>query len=168
MPLEALLMQLLVPLLERHRAFNARVDGDDIVYRSDLDIGFAVDTPQGLMVAVVRDVAGRDLADLGDEVRRLAGAARERSIAAGEMRGAGFTVSNIGAVGGGQGTPIIPYGTTAILSVGRADPRPVVRDGELAVGREFPLSLSYDHRIIDGAAGRAFMLELIAAIEAPG
>jgi pyruvate dehydrogenase E2 component (dihydrolipoamide acetyltransferase) len=168
MPLEALLMQALVPLLQRHRAFNARVDGEDIVYRSEIDIGFAVDTPQGLMVAVVRDVAGRELSEIGADVRRLAAAARDRSIGAAEMRGAGFTVSNIGAVGGGQGTPIIPYGTTSILSVGRADPRPVVRNGALAVGREFPLSLSYDHRAIDGATGRAFMLELIAAIEAPG
>lgn len=164
-PIEAMLMKRLVPLLGAHREFNAFVEGDDIVYRATIDVGFAVDTPNGLMVAVVRDVANQSLDAITKEVRRLAAAARDRTITAAEMRGAGFTLSNIGAVGGRYGTPIIPFGTSAILSVGRADPQPVVRDGSLEIGREFPLSLSYDHRIIDGAAGRGFMADLIAAIE---
>ena len=83
-----------------------------------------------------------------------------------ELRGQTFTISNIGAVGGRYGTPIVPLGTSAILSVGRADERPVVRDGQIVVGREFPLSLSYDHRIIDGATGRAFMAGVVAALSA--
>jgi pyruvate dehydrogenase E2 component (dihydrolipoamide acetyltransferase) len=164
-PLEAFLMRILVPLLVEHPEFNAAVDGDDVLYRKAYDIGFAVDTPSGLMVAVVRDVEQRSLEGIGAEIVRLATAARDRKITAAEMRGATFTVSNIGAVGGRYGTPIIPYGTSAILSVGRADPGPVVRDGELGVGREFPLSLSYDHRIIDGGQGRAFLAALIAGIE---
>jgi len=165
LPLEAFLMRTLVPLLGEHPEFNAAVDGEDVLYRKAYDIGFAVDTPSGLMVAVVRDVEELSLEDIGAEIVRLATAARDRKINAGEMRGATFTVSNIGAVGGRYGTPIIPYGTSAILSVGRADVRPVVRDGELGVGREFPLSLSYDHRIIDGGKGRAFMDAVIAGIE---
>lgn len=165
-PLEAILIDVVVPLLGEHREFNAAVDGDDILYRERLDIGIAVDTPRGLMVAVVRDAASRSVVDNGREVVRLATAARERKITAAEMRGATFTISNIGAVGGRFGTPIIPYGTSAILSVGRAEERPVVRDGTVTVGREFPLSLSYDHRLIDGATGRAFMAALIGAIEA--
>ncbi|MFQ5554952.1 MAG: 2-oxo acid dehydrogenase subunit E2, partial [Acidimicrobiia bacterium] len=75
-----------------------------------------------------------------------------------------FTLSNIGAVGGRYGTPIIPYGTSAILSVGRAEKRPVVRDDEIVVGMQLPLSLSYDHRVIDGATGRAFLAAVVAAI----
>lgn len=164
-PLEALLIGRLTPLLQRHREFNAVIEGDDLVYRLAYHVGFAVDTPNGLMVAVVRDAEQRTPVELAQEVRRLAESARNRTITAAQMRGATFTVSNIGAVGGGFGTPIIPYGTAAILSVGRADLRPVIRDGAVAPGREFPLSLSYDHRIIDGAAGRAFMADLIEVVE---
>jgi pyruvate dehydrogenase E2 component (dihydrolipoamide acetyltransferase) len=98
-------------------------------------------------------------------VTRLAAAAEDRSIAAGDLRGATFSISNIGAVGGRYGTPIIPFGTTAILSVGRADERPVVRDGGLAIRREFPLSLSYDHRVVDGARGRHFLRAFVDAVE---
>ena len=159
------LMRLVVPLLQEFPEFNATVDGDEVLYRKAYDIGFAVDTPSGLLVAVVRDLEELDVASTAAEIVRLASAARERKITAAEMRGATFTVSNIGAVGGRFGTPIIPYGTSAILSMGRADLRPVVRDGRLGVGREFPLSLSYDHRIIDGAGGRAFMGSLIGSIE---
>jgi len=164
-PLEALLMHLVVPLLQEFPEFNATVDGDEVLYRKAYDIGFAVDTPSGLLVAVVRGLEELDVASTAAEIVRLASAARERKITAAEMRGATFTVSNIGAVGGRFGTPIIPYGTSAILSMGRADLRPVVRDGRLEVGRQFPLSLSYDHRIIDGAGGRAFMASLIGSIE---
>ena len=163
-PLEALLIDRVLPLLERYPTFNAAIEGDDIVERLHYDIGFAVDTPEGLMVAVVNDAPQQSVAELGDEINRLAAAARGRTARPDELRGQTFTISNIGAVGGRYGTPIVPYGTTAILSVGRADPTPVVRDGEIVVGREFPLSLSYDHRAIDGSTGRAFMGALIEAL----
>ncbi len=159
-------MERVVPLLKAHPEFNAAVDGEDVLYRTTFDLGFAVDTPNGLMVAVVRGADAMDVAAIGAEITRLASAAKERTITAAEMRGASFTISNIGAVGGRFGTPIIPYGTSAILSIGRADEQPVVRGGTIVVGRKFPLSLSYDHRIIDGAAGRAFMAALIEVIEA--
>ena len=165
MPLEALLVGAVVPVLGQFPEFNASVEGDHLVMRKHYDIGIAVDTPDGLMVAVVRAAETRDTAGVAAEIVRLATAARSRSIAATDLRGATFTISNIGAVGGGYGTPIIPYGTTAILSVGRADPKPVVRDGAIVVGRELPLSLSYDHRVIDGARGRAFLAAIISAIE---
>lgn len=168
LPLEALLIEALVPLLEAHPEFNAVVDGDHVVYRKHYDVGFAVDTPDGLMVAVVRGVDTLDLAAIAGEIRRLAAAARDRTIAAADLRRATFTISNIGAVGGGFGTPIIPYGTTAILSVGRAEEKPVVRDGKVVTGRELPLSLSYDHRVIDGAKGRVFMAAVVEAIEGIG
>ena len=164
-PLEAILIAAVVPLLDSHPSFNAAVDGDDILYRKSRDVGFAVDTARGLLVAVVREADTRSVAEMADEILRLAGAAKEGRISPAEMRGASFTISNIGAVGGGFGTPIIPHGTSAILSVGQADERPVVRDGKVAVGRLLPLSLSYDHRIVDGAQGRAFMADLTAALE---
>jgi pyruvate/2-oxoglutarate dehydrogenase complex dihydrolipoamide acyltransferase (E2) component len=166
-PLEAVLIRRLMPLLVEFPDFNASVEGDEIVHKLFYDIGFAVDTSDGLMVAVVSGAGSLDVGALGAEVVRLSTAARDRTAAPDELRGQTFTVSNIGAVGGRYGTPIVPLGTTAILSVGRADPRPVVRDDRIAIGRELPLSLSYDHRAIDGSTGREFMAALIAAFEAP-
>jgi pyruvate dehydrogenase E2 component (dihydrolipoamide acetyltransferase) len=168
MPLEAILIHAVAALLVDHPEFNASLDGEHVLLRRHYDVGFAVDTPGGLMVAVVRGAHERTVDDLADEVVRLSTAARDRTITPGEMRGATFTISNIGAVGGGYGTPIIPYGTTAILSVGRADPAPVVRDGLVVVGQPLPLSLSYDHRLIDGALGRRFLAAVVTAIEARG
>ncbi len=166
MPLEALLIEAVVPVLKEFPEFNATLDGDHLLLRRHYDIGVAVDTPEGLLVAVVRSADTRDTAGLAAEIVRVATAARNRTMAAGDLRGATFTLSNIGAVGGGFGTPIIPYGTTAILSVGRAVEKPVVRDGAIGIGREMPLSLSYDHRVIDGAKGRAFLSAVSTAIEA--
>jgi pyruvate dehydrogenase E2 component (dihydrolipoamide acetyltransferase) len=168
MPLEAILIDAVVPLLAEHPEFNATLDGEYVLLRRHYDIGFAVDTPEGLMVAVVREAAALTVDEVAAEIVRLAAAARARTITPAEMRGATFTISNIGAVGGGFGTPIIPYGSTAILSVGRAAPGPVVRDDRVVVGRQMPLSLSYDHRLIDGALGRRFLGAVVEAIEARG
>ena len=163
-PLEALLVHRIAPLLEEFPLFNASISGDEIIEHLRYDIGFAVDGPEGLVVAVIRGADARSVSDLGDEVGRLASAVRERTATIDELRGQTFTLSNIGAVGGRYGTPIVPYGTTAILSIGRADVRPVVRDGAVVAGREFPLSLSYDHRVIDGAMGRAFLSAISDAL----
>jgi pyruvate dehydrogenase E2 component (dihydrolipoamide acetyltransferase) len=168
MPLEALLIAGLVPLLREFPEFNASLDGEYVLYRRHYDIGFAVDTPDGLMVAVVREADERTVVGIADEVLRLADAARQRRATPADLRGATFTVSNIGAVGGGYGTPIIPYGTTAILSVGRAELVPVESDGAITMRRQLPLSLSYDHRLIDGALGRRFLGAVVDAIEARG
>ncbi len=118
-------------------------------------------------VAVVHNADQKSVDEIGSEVVRLADAARNRRLSPEDASGQTFTVSNIGAVGGGFGTPIIPLGTSAILSVGRADPKPVVDDGEIVAARVFPLSLSYDHRLIDGAEGRSFMADLIETLERP-
>ena len=163
-PLEALLMHRLAPLLTDFPLFNASIAGDEIVEHLRYDIGFAVDGPEGLIVAVIRDAVALSVDELAGEINRLAAAVRDRSARPEELRGQTFTISNIGAVGGRFGTPIVPHGTTSILSIGRADPRPVVRDGAVVVGREFPLSLSYDHRVIDGAMGRAFLAAVANAL----
>lgn len=167
-PLEAILMVAIAPLLAEYPSFNASVEGETLVLRRYYDLGFAVETNEGLMVAVVPGVPGQGIEEVAEQIVELAAAARDRTIGRDRLRGATFTISNIGAVGGGHGTPIIPYGTTAILSVGRADETPVVRDGKIVVGREMPLSLSYDHRVIDGALGREFLGAVIAAIEVRG
>jgi pyruvate dehydrogenase E2 component (dihydrolipoamide acetyltransferase) len=166
-PIEALVIKAVLPALNIFPEFNATVDGDDLVLRGARDIGIAVDTRDGLIVAVIRSADQRSVLDLAGEVRRLGEGARERSLAPGELTGQTFTVSNIGAVGGGHGTPIVPPGTTAILSVGMARPKPIVYDGDLAIAPVMPLSLSYDHRVVDGAQGRRFMAMVMENLEEP-
>lgn len=166
-PLEALVIKAVIPALDEFPEFNSELDGDALIVRSARDIGIAVDTPDGLMVGVIRSADQKSVMELAGEVRRLGEGARERSLAPDELTGQTFTVSNIGAVGGGHGTPIIPYGTVAILSVGMARLRPVVYDEDLAIAPVMPLSLSYDHRVIDGAVGRRFMALVLENLEEP-
>lgn len=166
-PLEALVIGAVLPALIEFPEFNSTLDGDALVVHGSHDIGIAVDTPVGLMVAVVQDADSRNVLRLAEEVRRLGEGARERTLELGELTGQTFTVSNIGAVGGGHGTPIVPYGTTAILSVGRARTKPIVYDNDLAIAPVMPLSLSYDHRVIDGGTGRRFMALVIQNLEEP-
>ncbi len=130
-------------------------------------MGVAVDTPDGLMVVVIRDAERLDLMALAGRLTTLAEGAKSRALAPEELTGQTFTVSNIGAVGGGLGTPIVPYGTAGILSVGRAVEKPVVRDGTIAIVPMMPLSLSYDHRIIDGGLGRRFMAMVLENLSEP-
>lgn len=167
-PLEALVLKAVSPVLTAYPEFNATLEGDDLVVHGRHDIGIAVDTPDGLLVVVVRNANRRSVLALGEEVRRLGEAAKARKLAADELTGQTFTVSNIGAVGGGFGTPIVPPGTVAILSVGRAVDKPVARDGRIEIAPLIPLSLSYDHRVIDGGLGRRFMAMLLENLGEPG
>jgi pyruvate dehydrogenase E2 component (dihydrolipoamide acetyltransferase) len=166
-PIEALVIKAVVPALEAFPEFNATLDGEELLVHENHHIGIAVDTPEGLMVAVIRDAAAKSVLELAEEVRRLGEGARARSLGVDELSGQTFTVSNIGAVGGGHGTPIVPYGTMAILSVGMARPKPIVFDDDLVIAPVMPVSLSYDHRIIDGAQGRRFMSLVIENLEEP-
>lgn len=166
-PVDALICRAVIPALESFPEFNASLDGDDLVLHRRVDLGIAVDTPDGLMVAVLVAAESKSLLELADEIARLGKGAKERRLNPDELAGQTFTVSNIGAVGGGWGTPIIPHGTTAILSVGRAAPAPAVRNGAIEVGTMMPLSLSYDHRVIDGGQGRRFMTLVMENIEEP-
>lgn len=166
-PMEALVIKAVLPALDEFPEFNSTVDGDELVIHVSRDIGIAVDTPDGLLVAVIEDADEKSVMELAGEVRRLGEGARERKLGPDELSGQTFTVSNIGAVGGGHGTPIVPYGTVGILSVGAARLRPVVYEGDLAVAPVMPLSLSYDHRVIDGAVGRRFMALVLENLEEP-
>jgi pyruvate dehydrogenase E2 component (dihydrolipoamide acetyltransferase) len=166
-PLESLVVKAVIPALRAYPELNATLDGDDLILHHDHDIGIAVDTPDGLLVAVIRDAASKGVLDLAAEVVRLGEGAKARTLTPDDLTGQTFTVSNIGAVGGGHGTPIVPPGTTAILSVGRAQQKPLVEDGELVIAPLMPLSLSYDHRVIDGALGRRFMAMVMENLEEP-
>jgi pyruvate dehydrogenase E2 component (dihydrolipoyllysine-residue acetyltransferase) len=156
-----------LPALHAFPEFNATLDGDYLLVHGAHDVGIAVDTPDGLLVAVIRDADSKGVLDLAIEVAQLGEAARERKLSPDELTGQTFTVSNIGAVGGGHGTPIVPPETTAILSIGRAKSKPIVYDGDLVIAPVMPLSLSYDHRVIDGALGRRFMALLMENLEEP-
>ncbi|MGF1665516.1 MAG: dihydrolipoamide acetyltransferase family protein [Acidimicrobiia bacterium] len=166
-PIDALIVAAVAPALRSFPSFNATLDGDELVLHGRLDIGVAVDTPDGLMVAVITGADQRSVLELAGEVRRLGENAKRRTLTPAELTGQTFTVSNIGAVGGGLGTPIVPYGTVGILSVGRAVDTPVARDGRVEIAPVMPLSLSYDHRVVDGGEGRRFMAMVIENLLEP-
>ncbi len=164
-PLEALIARAVLPLLVEYPEFNASLDGDDVIYKKHYDLGFAVHTEEGLLVVVTRDSEARTTEELAAEIVDLATKAKDRKLQPDDVAGQTFTISNIGALGAGGGTPIIPLGTTAILSFGRAKEAPVVRDGEVAVSTVAPINLSYDHRLIDGALGQRFLAGLVDNLE---
>ena len=166
--IDAMVVKASVAALEQHRDIGAQLVGGGRLARPDtFDIGVAVDAPIGLLVVVVSDIDEMDLVELTAEIGRLADGARNRTLPPSAYGGQSFTISNIGAVGGGFGTPIIPYGTTAILSVGRAVDKPIARQGRIEIAPMMPLSLSYDHRIVDGAAGRRFMATIMENLAEP-
>jgi 2-oxoisovalerate dehydrogenase E2 component (dihydrolipoyl transacylase) len=164
-PLEALIARAVLPLLVEFPEFNATLDGDDVIMKKHYDLGFAVHTDDGLLVVVTRDSDQKTTDELGAEIVALAGNAKARKLQPDDVSGQTFTISNVGALGAGGGTPIIPYGTTAIVSIGRAKDSPVVRDGALAVAPVAPINLSYDHRLIDGALGQRFLEGFVENLE---
>ena len=166
-PIEALVIKAVVPALLQFREFNATLDGDVLILHGSHDIGIAVDTDDGLLVPVVQSAGERGLLDIASAVEDLGTRGKSRSLTADDLSGATFTISNVGAVGGTYGTPIIPLGTTAILSIGRAADRPVVIDGAVGIAPMMPLSLSFDHRVIDGGMGRRFITLVIENLEEP-
>jgi len=163
--IETLLVRAVLPALVEFPVFNAGFDGERLAVRASHDIGIAVDTEAGLMVPVVRDAGSLGSEALDKEIRRLVAGAQSRTLAPEELRGQSFTISNVGAVGGGYGTPIIPHGTTAVLSVGKARDEVIARDGQPVIVPMLPLALSFDHRVIDGSTGTRFLNRLIESIQ---
>jgi pyruvate dehydrogenase E2 component (dihydrolipoamide acetyltransferase) len=166
-PIEALVIKAVIPALRAFREFNATLDGDDLVLHGAMDIGIAVDTGDGLLVPAIKAADGYSTLELAEVIADLGERGKKRTLTPAELSGGTFTVSNIGAVGGGFGTPLIPHGTTAIVSIGRAAEAAVVRAGQVAIATMMPLSLSYDHRVIDGGLGRRFTAMLVENLEEP-
>jgi pyruvate/2-oxoglutarate dehydrogenase complex dihydrolipoamide acyltransferase (E2) component len=144
---------------------NARIEGDAIVYLNRYDIGVAVQTEQGLVVPVVRACDAKSVEDIDAEVRRLAEGARGGSLTPEEIRGSTFTVTSAGKLAGLFQTPIVNHPEVAILSVGRIAERPVVRDGEVVVRAMGHVSVTFDHRVVDGARAAEFGLAVIARLQ---
>ena len=153
--------------LKQHSIFNSSLDevAGEIIIKEYVHLGIAVDTEQGLMVPVIRDVDKKSLFDLAKELEQLAARARDRKITADEMKGGTFTISNQGAIGGAHFTPIINLPEVAILGLGRGAMKPVVRDGKIETRLLTPMALSYDHRVVDGGAAARFTVDLLKAFE---
>jgi pyruvate/2-oxoglutarate dehydrogenase complex dihydrolipoamide acyltransferase (E2) component len=144
---------------------NARLEGDELVYLERCDIGVAVQTDAGLVVPVVRDCRTQPIEALAAEVTRLADAARAGTLKPEELRGGTFTVTSAGKLGGLLVTPLINHPEVGILGIHRIGPRPVVRDGEVVVRRVGNVSVTFDHRVVDGARAAAFTLDVIRLLE---
>ena len=151
--------------LKEFPELNARLERDEIVFLDRYDLGVAVQTDDGLVVPVVRDCAKRPVEDLGADVARLAESARAGTLKPEELRGSTFTVTSAGKLGGLLQTPIVNHPEVAILSIGRIGPRPVVRDGEVVAAQIGYVSLTFDHRVVDGARAAEFGLAVISRLE---
>jgi pyruvate dehydrogenase E2 component (dihydrolipoamide acetyltransferase) len=156
--------------LRQHPVVNASVDMEkgEIVYKEYVNVGLAVDTPRGLVVPVLRDCDQMSIPQIAQAVADTAEKAKNAQYGVEDLRGGTFTISNLGAIGGTYSTPIINWPEVAILLVGRSRRMPVVRDDRIEPRLMMPLSLSYDHRVIDGAAAARFLKEIIGYLESPG
>jgi pyruvate dehydrogenase E2 component (dihydrolipoamide acetyltransferase) len=143
---------------------NARLEGDEIVFLDRYDIGVAIQTDEGLVVPVVRAVDTRTIDELRSELERLAEGARAGTLEPEELRGSTFTVTSAGKLGGLVVTPIVNHPEVAILGVHRIGPRPVVRDDEIVVRQIGNISVTFDHRVVDGARAAAFAHDVIARL----
>ncbi len=162
-------MKAVATALRQHPVLNASIDDDNehIVYKEYVNLGIAVDTPRGLVVPVMRAVDRMTIGQIAGELAKLAGKARDVSFGIEDLRGGTFTISNLGAVGGTYSTPVINHPEVAILLLGRSRWMPVVREGNVETRFMMPLSLSYDHRLVDGAAASRFLNQVIDYLETP-
>ena len=165
----AFLMKALAAALKKFPQMNSSVDlaTDEIIYKQYVHIGVAVDTDRGLLVPVIRDVDQKDIFQIADEIGQAAEKARNRKLSLEDMQGGSMTISNLGSLGGGAFTPIVNWPEVAILGVARARMEPVYSDGEFVARFLMPLTLSYDHRVIDGADGVRILRWIVEAIEQP-
>jgi pyruvate dehydrogenase E2 component (dihydrolipoamide acetyltransferase) len=161
----ALLMKACVASLKAHPEVNSSLDGDDaLLLKRYYNIGFAADTPQGLLVPVIKDVESKGLLDVADELRDMSGRARDGKLKSNEMQDGTFTISSLGGIGGTFFTPIINGPQVAILGVSKSAIKPVWDGAQFVPRLLVPLSFSYDHRVIDGALAARFTTHLSAVL----
>jgi pyruvate dehydrogenase E2 component (dihydrolipoamide acetyltransferase) len=146
-----------VVALKEHPIVNASLEGEDILLKKDIHIGIAVDTPHGLMVPVIKHADQLSLLEIAQKIEDLSTRAQDKSLHLDELHGSSFTITNYGAFGSSVGVPVINYPEAGILGVGKIDKKPVVEDDEIVIRHILPLSMSFDHRIVDGADAGRFM-----------
>ncbi len=151
--------------LQEFPELNARLEGDEIVFSDRYDLGIAIDTEQGLVVPVVRDCDSRSLDELDAEVTRLAEGARQGTLKPEELRGSTFSVTSAGKFSGSFVTPLINHPEVGILGIHRIAERPVVRDGEIVARPIGHVSVTFDHRVLDGKRAAEFGLDVISRLE---
>ena len=157
----ALLVKAVVSSLKAFPDVNASLDGDDaLIHKKYYNIGFAADTPNGLVVPVIKAADAKGLLEIAGELTDLSGKARAGKLGPADMAGATFTISSLGGIGGTSFTPIVNAPEVAILGVVRSATKPVWNGSEFVPRLMLPLSLSYDHRVIDGAAAARFVAHL--------
>jgi pyruvate dehydrogenase E2 component (dihydrolipoamide acetyltransferase) len=163
------IVKAVVNALKDHPALNSTLDeeANEIVYQDRYDIGFAVDTPQGLMVPVIRKADSKTVRQLAVEIETLAAGAREGALTSDRLRGSTFTITSPGPFGGLMATPIINYPEAAILGVHRAVERPVVRNGQVVVRLMMNFSITFDHRLLDGLTAAKFCIDVVKLLEHP-
>lgn len=155
--------------LAEHPLLNASVDEEreEIIVKRYYNIGIAVDTPDGLMVPVIKNADKKTILELAKEIKDLSQKARDRKIKLEEMKGSTFTITNYGHFGGVFATPIINYPDVAILGTGKISDKPWVKDGQIAIRKILPLSLTFDHRVTDGVDSARFLSKIIQYLEDP-
>jgi pyruvate dehydrogenase E2 component (dihydrolipoamide acetyltransferase) len=165
----ALAIKIAAAALRQFPQFNVSIDmaAEEIVVKKYIHIGVAVDTDRGLLVPVVRDADTKTLPQISAEVAELAARARSRKLTLDEMAGATFSISNLGGIGGTSFTPLVNSPEVAILGISRGRLEPIFKDGQFVPRLMLPLSLSYDHRAIDGAAGARFIRWVCDVFEQP-
>ena len=165
----AILLRVVGSALKQFPKFNSSIDmqNQSVIYKKYINVGIAVDTERGLLVPVVRDVEQKNILQLAKELTEISSKARDRKTSIEEMQGGNFTITNLGGIGGIGFSPIVNGPEVAILGVSRASIEPVYRDGFFSPRQMMPLSLSYDHRIIDGADAARFLRWIVEALEQP-
>ncbi|KEO80986.1 dihydrolipoamide acetyltransferase family protein [Tumebacillus flagellatus] len=163
------LLKALVSALKAFPYLNAHMDdaAGEIVLKKDYNLGIAVDTPDGLLVPVVKHVDRKSILDLAAEIKTLVDKTQSRTLDVSEMKGGTFTISNMGPIGGLFATPILNYPEVGILGIHKIEEKPVVRNGEIVIRSMMNLSLSFDHRVIDGATAVRFMNHMKRLLENP-
>jgi pyruvate dehydrogenase E2 component (dihydrolipoamide acetyltransferase) len=165
--LTSFVLKVVVAVLQNYPIFNVSLDevAQEIVFKQYYHIGIAVDTEAGLIVPVIRDADKKNVLELSRELEELAGKARERKVSVEELKGGTFTISNQGGIGGGPFTPIVNKPQVAILGLGRGAMKAVVHNSKIEPRLMLPIGLSYDHRVIDGAAAARFTVDLVQGFE---
>lgn len=155
--------------LAAHPYLNGSVDekGEEITLKKYYNIGVAVDTPDGLMVSVVKNVDKKTILELAAELQELSKKARERKITLEELKGSSFTITNYGSFGATYATPIINYPDIAILGTGKIADKPWVKDGKIVIRKVMPLALTFDHRVVDGSESAKFLSMVVSYLEDP-
>ncbi len=163
------IVKAVVNALKQYPALNSSLDEEagEIVFHADYNIGVAVDTPAGLTVPVVKNADAKRLREIAGEIESFARAAREGALQVEDLRGGTFTVTSPGPFGGLMATPIIFHPQTAILGVHKATDRPVVRDGQIVIRKMMNLSITFDHRVLDGMTASRFVLDVVRLLEHP-